>query len=556
MTHKLNREELAALEVGQTTITRPLALGMVISFLLLVFSVPCLQELFPDRNKEMPTLWSGLCELVQDGNTGFSSTHERSSGWTLWRGNNRLLERMDHFEHQLEEGSFLRSLLLAPGQRILLSLGYGNEKVYPGRRPWLFYRPDMDYLMGPGFLEKERLKQRRMEGKIWEKSVQPDPLVAILDFNRQLAERGITLILMPTPSKGSLCPQYFAGNNWSVPLQNRSWTTFIERLEFAAIPFFDPAPILANITDTPTYLQTDTHWQPQAMEVVAEQLALTIEQRVSLSEKPLHLQRKETILENQGDIDAMLLLPKRWKLYPEEQVAIHPVLTRAQELWQPVPTAEVLLLGDSFSNIYSLAGMGWGERSGLGEQLSYFLDRPVDVLLQNDAGAFASRELLAAEMARGRDRLAGKKVVIWEFASRELSSGDWKTIGLELRHVSESSFYVPAKGEKKKVQGILAAISRSPLPGSVPYKDNIITLHLTDIRDLNTGEQYGQALVYGWGMRDNTLTALAGFRVGEQVELELVDWEDVQNQYSSYRRSTLDDEMIELEIPLWGEPLP
>jgi alginate O-acetyltransferase complex protein AlgJ len=28
----------------------------------------------------------------------------------------------------------------------------------------------------------------------------------------------------------------------------------------------------------------------------------------------------------------------------------------------------------------------------------------------------------------GEDRLAGKRVLIWEFASRELSVGDWKPI--------------------------------------------------------------------------------------------------------------------------------
>ena len=32
-------------------------------------------------------------------------------------------------------------------------LGAGNERVYPGRDGWLFYRPDVEYLTGPGFLD-------------------------------------------------------------------------------------------------------------------------------------------------------------------------------------------------------------------------------------------------------------------------------------------------------------------------------------------------------------------------------------------------------------------
>jgi len=558
MVDKLSREELAALEVGQTTVSRSLSCTMVCCFVLLIFSVPLVQTIVDWRSSGQQSLLSSLRTLVR-GEQRPASSVVQSSPSTLWQKNNRLLERMATFEQQLEESSFLRSLVLAPGQRLLLALGYGNEKVYPGKQGWLFYRPDMDYLMGPSFLGRKQLAQRRAGGKIWEKPVQPDPLPAIIDFQQQLAARGIKLILMPTPIKASLHPENFVSGSWQPPLQNRSWPDFIGQLEQAGIPLFDPAAILVDALQrapAPLYLQTDTHWRPEAMEEVASGLAEFIRARVDLTGRAAHLQRQEVSVSNRGDIDAMLRMPEGWDLYEKEQVTIHPVLTRAEELWQPSPTAEVLLLGDSFANIYSLAGMGWGEGAGLAEQLSYFLDQPVDALLQNDAGAFATRALLSRELARGRDRLAGKKVVVWQFASRELASGDWKKIDLALHQREESDFYVPPQGARPRVRAVVAAVSRSPLPGSVPYKDNIITLHLVDIRNSETGEEYGQALVYGWGMRNNTLTALALARIGEQIELQLVDWEAVQGQYSSYRRSTLDDEMLELELPVWGESIP
>jgi alginate O-acetyltransferase complex protein AlgJ len=50
------------------------------------------------------------------------------------------------------------------------------------------------------------------------------------------------------------------------------------------------------------------------------------------------------------------------------------------------------------------------------------------VLAQNDSGAFATRQALARELEGGEDRLAGKRVVVWEFAARELAVGDWKPI--------------------------------------------------------------------------------------------------------------------------------
>jgi alginate O-acetyltransferase complex protein AlgJ len=51
------------------------------------------------------------------------------------------------------------------------------------------------------------------------------------------------------------------------------------------------------------------------------------------------------------------------------------------------------------------------------------LQRPLDRIVQNDQGAFATRELLHRA---GSARLAGKRLVIYQFAARELMFGDWK----------------------------------------------------------------------------------------------------------------------------------
>ena len=91
--------------------------------------------------------------------------------------------------------------------------------------------------------------------------------------------------------------------------------------------------------------------------------------------------------------------------------------------WRPARDADVLVMGDSFSNIYSLASMGWGDAAGFVEQLSYLLQRPVDRIVQNDKGAYATREMLRRA---GDERLAGKRIVIYQFAARELMFGDWK----------------------------------------------------------------------------------------------------------------------------------
>jgi hypothetical protein len=102
------------------------------------------------------------------------------------------------------------------------------------------------------------------------------------------------------------------------------------------------------------------------------------------------------------------------------------------------------------------------------------------------------------------------------------------------------------------VTGVVSAVSRSPRPGAVPYRDNIITLHLIDLQGENGKLAADQALVYCWGMRDNELTGLAALRPGDTVSLALTGWEEVEGEYGSYRRTPLDDEMMELETPNWG----
>jgi alginate O-acetyltransferase complex protein AlgJ len=124
----------------------------------------------------------------------------------------------------------------------------------------------------------------------------------------------------------------------------------------------------------------------------------------------------------------MLLLPTDQMLFPPERVTTSMVMRLDGRLWRSQRDAEVLLLGDSFSNIYSDSTLGWGSGAGLAEQLGFHLQRPVDKLALNAGGALATRQALQRTLATGEDRLVGKKVVIYQFATRELVSGDWRIL--------------------------------------------------------------------------------------------------------------------------------
>ncbi|HEO70645.1 MAG TPA: hypothetical protein ENN80_05230, partial [Candidatus Hydrogenedentes bacterium] len=230
---------------------------------------------------------------------------------------------------------------------------------------------------------------------------------------------------------------------------------------------------------------------------------------------------------------------------------IQQVLDAGGNLWAPRNKADILVLGDSFANIYSLGAMGWGEGAGLAAQLSAALDRPIDAIVVNDSGAHATRQQLARELAGGRNRLADKKLVIWEFAMRELAVGDWKTdIQLELRKAKPPK---AVQREPVTVRGTIRAVTRPPKPGSVPYRDCLIAVHLSDV-EVHEGayEVPHEVIVFLWGMIENRWTHAADWRTGRHATLEVMPWEQVQAEYGSFNRIELEDNALLYLDTFWA----
>ena len=199
--------------------------------------------------------------------------------------------------------------------------------------------------------------------------------------------------------------------------------------------------------------------------------------------------------------------------------------------------------------------MGWGESAGFAEHLSRAMGgQPLDCILRNSDAAFATREILSRELACGRDRLAGKKLVVWEFAVRELMFGNWKLLDLRTRQPQATRFFAPEPDEQTVVTGTVEAVSPVPLAGTVPYKDHILTVHLVDITGPQVREtEPFQALACLWSMRDNVWTAAARLRPGDRVSVRLHAWADVSAQYEKINRSEIEDFAVQLEEPAWGD---
>jgi alginate O-acetyltransferase complex protein AlgJ len=395
-----------------TDVSRGLARAVAVAFVAGIFAVPLAQEAMQRARGDD----SVLPELFRHRPTRQS---------------------LRQFEDDLEQASYAKDWVQPRVQALLTRMGrVGNKKAVVGRDGWLYYEPGVRYVGGPGFLAPGTIDGReRAAREAGGPEIVADPRPAILAFAKALAARGVALVLFPVPDKAMLQPTELhgrapslAGGGAPVP-RNPDWARFVTEMTAAGVTVFDPTPATLTPGEPPRYLVQDTHWTPEWSGAVARQLADVVARVGRLPAVPppaWHVALRP--VSRVGDIVDMLKLPEGQTVFAPQTVTTRAVVDAAGADWEPDEKADVLLLGDSFTNVYSLDAMGWGTAAGLGPHLALALGRPVDVIAQNDSGAFATRQTLARALAGGQDRLAGKRVVVWELASRELAVGDWKEI--------------------------------------------------------------------------------------------------------------------------------
>lgn len=543
-----DRLEQALAEAGETDV-RPRTARMATAAFVVLIAAPGLIQIAaePGGGLFRGVGLAGVRAAPASGQGGFA---------TVASANRALLAAITEIGHRLENDTAVVRLL-----RPALQLGFTSwvrtsaTQVYLGRDGWLFYGPDVDYVAGPGFLDARRLAARAAAGDTLAVAAAPDPRPAILALQRELAARGIELIVMPTPVKPTVHPEHLRGGRVDAgPVENGSYHAFVRGLRAAGVAVFEPGGALGARGASPSYLATDTHWRPEAVERVAAALAARILRETTLPDVDVAVTRQAPVtVSNTGDTLRLLDLPAWQSRYGPETVTIRPVEVDGRP-WRADPNADVLLLGDSFTNVYSTGAMGWGEGAGLAEQLAYTLRRPVDRLSQNDDGAFAPRARLAAAVARGDDRLAAKRIVVLQFATRELALGDWRAIDLSggIRRPDRTDFIEPGPGDRLRVRATVREIAPIPRPGSVPYPDHIAAIRLAGLDPSPTDAMDGEAVAYVWSLRDDEPAPASALRPGDAVELDLTPWAEVADDLDAINRSELADPAARLAAPWWG----
>ncbi len=544
----MNREEIALVEAGHTEISRVSARVLVALFVVTLLVVPGVQvaqwaasAFSPAAVVQFPMLRS----LLLPARAVHGASVKHGSLWTkLKAGNRAMLQEIAGIEDDLGEVSVVGNALRPLVQEALVKVGWGTEQVRVGKQGWLFYEPAVEYLAGDGFLDPEYQARRVSETPSWLDPPSCNPLPAILDFADQLERRGIELILVPAPVKAGVVPDMLSRH---APrdgvLHNPSWPTFLDALERAGVTVQTVDETLQTVE--PAFLKTDTHWTWQAADAVARRLADRLRTLgVSASSE---LTEESAVASNHGDLSQMLPLVST-SLFPAESVGIHPVLGADSGTSQ----APVLLLGDSFSNIYSDNALGWGARAGLPERLAWHLKTPVTSIVRNNDGAFATRLELVRRLAQNPAFLDGIQYVVWEFTERELSFGDWRPLDLVEEAAVTDAFIDLKPGDSRRIRAVIAGMGEVPDPNEAAYADYLIALHLVEVQS-DDGSSRGEALVFVWAMRDYELTPGAHHQVGDEVTMLIRPWSDVSAGLDTITRGEIFDERLLMQSPCWGE---
>ena len=370
------------------------------------------------------------------------------------------------FEQGLEDQWWGQRIVRPATQGMLFAmLGDTGAKALRGRGDWMFFRPGVRYIA-----ESDRPGRDGVAA-------------AIVEYRDQLKQHGIELLVVPVPGKASVYPDRlthrFDGNDFEF----RSPTEeLIEKLADHQVETVDLFARFREarrgerlaVSEEAYYLTRDTHWTPAGAKVAAEAVARRMRGLGWAPERPWDYTIEQVRVARRGDVPQMMQIPGRWQFASPQMVDCRRIVDR---LAGPmVPSAggrdgrfinghlvdtplqpAILLLGDSYSRIYQIAepaSLGElieptgdarahvrekgtsavaGKRllpgsAGFPSLLMWELKAPVDYVVSDGGAATDVRRRLHVDP----EILEGKKVVIWQFAERDIGLGraGWQTVPL------------------------------------------------------------------------------------------------------------------------------
>ena len=296
-----------------------------------------------------------------------------------------------------------------------LLAAHSGQRSIPGEDGWLFLAAELEHLAkgGSGLASSPGAKE--------------GPLAAILDFHRQLSERGIELILLPVPEKAAVYPDKLGlGRPLSTSRLDHGSAAFLADLKARGVPVLDLMPLLLEQRNEghEVYCASDAHWSPWAARIAAKEIAALLASKAWYRDQAkVRLHYREETLRFAGD-----LAPKGSQ--PLESHPARIATNTAGEFLDTNSESPILLLGDSHTLVFQEGGDRLAQGAGLFDQPAAETGLVPDLIGIRGSGATASRVSLYRKARQDPQWISGKKLIIWCFSARDFTApaSNWKIV--------------------------------------------------------------------------------------------------------------------------------
>jgi alginate O-acetyltransferase complex protein AlgJ len=301
-----------------------------------------------------------------------------------------------------------------------------EAKATAGGDGFLFFGQSLAYAVG-GDLEKQKRPK--------------NPVPAIVQFRKLLAEHGVDLLFVPVPTKEEIFPDKLGitpeeralGARFVGQVVNPFERKFLVELGDKGVEVVDllpgflaartaevaaaaRAPAPAPVSPAPGLFQAqDTHWTNRGLELAAHTVAERVRRYPWFAALAAHRHTYSTRpapFSRHGDLHSRLPEADKARYAPEALVGDQ-VFTDAGVPYEDDPDSPIVVLGDSFTGVFELMDC---EHAGVSAHLARELGYPVDLVMSYGGGPNVRQKLLR----RGVEALAAKKLVIWMMTARDL----------------------------------------------------------------------------------------------------------------------------------------
>lgn len=459
-----------------------------------------------------------------------------------------LRDHLRAFETAIDKAPYAETIRQRTQSKLTAWFGEGNTKTVVGDKGLLYYQAAINGLVGYGPLKPEPDSvMKDPDRPSWNQ-----PLPVIKKFAAQLKERGIELMLVPVPVKPMIYPENIGQGESAGPVHHRDQEKLYAELREAGVEVVDLSDLFWSMKeDGAVFLNQDTHWTSDTMQRSAAEIAAKIKSKSWFAGVKGELQVDEKVLQrtHDGDLVEMLDLTESAHVFGPEKQSLKVINNRSNGLRvDKNPQSPIVLLGDSFVNIYDDPKRGFNDPTwkakderdrepligaGFAQHLAAELQTPLDAYTANGGGATAVRKEFAD---RADNQVRAKKLVVWVLASRDLLLSEtpgliagvhWRDVKFSKRISKTPTHPVNIGVPEIIIEAVLK--ERMPLgnPKTTPYEEAVFSAIFTVSKKVkgNLNIEGNEVPTYLWGFRNRKVLASGRIEAGKKYRLTMVPWD-------------------------------